>query len=138
HVATAAANRFVPVKLELGGKAPVVIFDDTPLEEAVAGAAFASFIATGQTCVSGARILVQDSIHDQFLAAFQKKIMAIKLGDPSDLATDLGPLISQRQMERALSYIEIGCEEGAHLVCGGRRAKLPPPLEEGFYVEPTV
>ena len=138
QVAGAAANRFVQVKLELGGKAPVVIFEDTPLNEAVAGAAFASFIASGQTCVSGARILVQDSIHDQFVEAFRKKTMAIRLGDPSDPSTDLGPLISQRQMERVLSYIEIGFKEGANLVCGGHRAKLEPPLENGFYVEPTI
>jgi len=138
QVASAAANRFVQVKLELGGKAPVVIFDDTPRPEAVAGAAFASFVASGQTCVSGARILVQDSIHDQFVEAFRKKAMAIRLGDPSDPSTDLGPLISQRQMELVLSYIKIGLEEGAELVCGGHRAKLGPPLEAGFYLEPTI
>ena len=138
QVAVAAANRHVPVTLELGGKAPVVIFGDTPLPEAVAGAAFAAFVASGQTCVSGARILVEDDIHDAFLEAFVAKARAIRLGHQLDPATDMGPVISRRQFDRVLSYIAMGQEEGAKLASGGRPAALPDPLGNGFYIEPTV
>jgi acyl-CoA reductase-like NAD-dependent aldehyde dehydrogenase len=138
RVATAAAERIVPVTLELGGKAPVVVFEDTPLEEAVAACTFAGFIASGQTCISGTRFLIQDKIYDAFVDRFVSKVKSIRLGDPADPATEMGPVISERQMHRALDYIRIGQEEGATLACGGRRAQLPPPLDVGYYVEPTV
>ncbi len=138
QVALAAAKRHVPATLELGGKAPVVIFADAPLEEAVAGAAFAAFVASGQTCVSGARILVEDSLYDSFLAAFVAKVRTIRLGDPLDPQTDMGPVIGKRQLERILSYVAIGVSEGARLVAGGSRAALGGKLANGFYIEPTV
>lgn len=138
RVAEAAARRVVPVTLELGGKAPVVIFEDTPLDEAVAASTFAGFIASGQTCISGTRFLVQDGIYEAFVDRFVDKVRRIRLGNPADPSTEMGPVISERQMKRALDYIRIGGEEGATLVTGGRRAQLPPPFDAGYFVEPTV
>src|SRR5690606_38852981 len=101
-VAGIAAERLIPCTLELGGKAPLVIFDDTPLEEAVRAALFACFVASGQTCVSGARVLVQRSLHDSFVEAFAERASAIRLGHPMDEDSQMGPVISRRQMDRVL------------------------------------
>jgi acyl-CoA reductase-like NAD-dependent aldehyde dehydrogenase len=138
RVAAAAAQRLVPATLELGGKAPVVVFDDTPLDEAVRACAFAGFIASGQTCISGTRFLVQEPLYPDFVEAFTLKVSSIRLGDPADPATEMGPVVSEAQMERVLGHIEIGRREGARVTCGGRRAQLAPPLDRGWYVEPTV
>lgn len=138
QVAEAAAKRLVPVTLELGGKAPVVIFEDTPLKEAIAASAFAGFVASGQTCISGTRFLVQQTIYDAFVDGFVEKVRSIRVGDPADPMTEMGPVISERQMNRALDYVRIGIEEGARLAAGGRRAQLAPPLDAGYFVEPTV
>jgi acyl-CoA reductase-like NAD-dependent aldehyde dehydrogenase len=138
QVASIAAQRLIPVALELGGKAPVIVFDDTPLDEAVAACTFAGFIASGQTCISGTRFLVQDRLYDTFVERFTAKAASIRLGDPADPATDMGPVVSERQMSRVLDYIRIGQSEGAVLATGGRRAQLAPPFDQGFFVEPTV
>jgi acyl-CoA reductase-like NAD-dependent aldehyde dehydrogenase len=138
HVALAAARRHVPATLELGGKAPVIVFGDAQLHEAVAGATFAAFVASGQTCVSGARILVEDSLYDAFAAAFVAKVQSLRLGHPLDPETDMGPVIGQRQFDRILSYVAIGLDEGARLVAGGSRAALGGKLADGFYIQPTV
>lgn len=137
-VAGLAAQRLIPTVMELGGKAPVVIFDDTPLDEAVAASTFAAFIASGQTCVSGTRFLVQRSIYDDFVSRFTAKAKSLRLGDPMDMATDMGPLISQNQLERSLQYVDAGKSEGAELVAGGNRPKLDAPFSQGFYIEPTI
>jgi acyl-CoA reductase-like NAD-dependent aldehyde dehydrogenase len=137
-VASIAAQRLVPTVMELGGKAPVVIFDDTPMDEAVAASTFAAFIASGQTCVSGTRFLVQRRIYDEFVARFAASADSLRLGDPLDPATDMGPLISTGQLQRALDYVETGAERGARLVAGGVRPDLPSPLDAGHFLRPTV
>ena len=137
-VATAAAQRLIPATMELGGKAPVIVFDDTPLDEAVAGAAFAGFIASGQTCVAGTRFLIQETIYDAFVDRLAKKVSAFRLGDPLDRTTDMGPVISRSQFDQTLEYIESGLAEGARLVAGGKRAQMSGALAEGFFIEPTV
>jgi acyl-CoA reductase-like NAD-dependent aldehyde dehydrogenase len=137
-VAGIAATRLVPTVMELGGKAPVVIFEDTPLEEAVTAAAFAGFIASGQTCVSGTRFLVQRSLYDRFVEAFAAKAASLRVGDPMDTATDMGPLISQSQLNRVLEYVESARSQGARLVAGGGRPHLAAPFDQGFFIEPTV
>lgn len=137
-VATAAAQRLIPATMELGGKAPVIVFDDTPLDEAVAGAAFAGFIASGQTCVAGTRFLIQETIYDAFVDKLAKKVSAFRLGDPLDRTTDMGPVISRSQFDQTLEYIESGLAEGARLVAGGKRAQMSGALAEGFFIEPTV
>lgn len=137
-VAAAAARRLARATTELGGKAPVIVFADAGLDRAVAGASFASFIAAGQTCICGSRILVERSLYDEFVPAFTAAAERIRIGDPADEATQLGPVISARQQERVVSYAELGVAEGARLVTGGRRPELEPPLDGGFFVEPGV
>lgn len=138
RVGAIAADRIVPVTLELGGKAPVLIFDGTPLEEAVNAAAFAAFVATGQTCISGTRFLVAAPLYDDFVAAFAAKARSIRLGHPADPETDMGPLIARRQTKRVLDYIDIGLQDGARLVAGGGQPDVSPPLSNENFVEPTV
>jgi acyl-CoA reductase-like NAD-dependent aldehyde dehydrogenase len=137
-VAAAAARRFAKVTTELGGKTPVVVFDDVDLERAVNGAAFAGFIAAGQTCICGSRMLVQERIYDEFVERLAAKASNIRLGDPSDPATQMGPVISRGRHENVLSYVEIGQREGATVATGGGAPELPAPFDGGYYVEPTV
>lgn len=137
-VARLAAERLIPATMELGGKAPVILFEDTPLEEAAAGATFASFIASGQTCVSGARILVHAPIYEAFLERFVERANRLRLGHPLSDDSQMGPLISERQMQRALGYIESARKEGGRIVAGGRPASLPAPLDKGYFLEPTI
>ena len=137
-IGVAAARRFARATTELGGKTPVIIFEDSGLERSVAGAAFGAFIAAGQTCICGSRLLVQESIYDDFVDAFAARAAAIRIGDPADAQTQLGPVISGRQHERVLGYVDIARAEGGRIVTGGGTPKLPAPLDAGFFVEPTV
>ena len=98
-IGEAAARNFAMTTLELGGKGAVIMFDDLDVERAVKGAAFAAFIGAGQTCVCGARILVQRSMYPAFLAKFKAKIESIRVGDPADPRTQLGPVISARSRD---------------------------------------
>lgn len=136
-VASIAGRNLTRVAVELGGKASVIVFDDTRVDDGVAAALFASFIATGQTCVQGARLLVQRSIHDEVVAGLVRRAGAIRLGDPQDPSTQMGPLVSARQRETVERYVAIGLAEGATLAAGGRR---PPgaAFEHGYYYLPTV
>jgi acyl-CoA reductase-like NAD-dependent aldehyde dehydrogenase len=133
RVAARAAERLVPCTLELGGKTPVLVFEDAPLDEAVAGCLFAAFVAAGQTCVSGARILVARAIYEPFLAALVARVRALRVGDPADPATDVGPVISAASRDRCRGHVETALSEGARLVAGGRPLDGP-----GHFVDPTV
>ena len=137
-VGVAAASRFARATTELGGKTPVLVFDDAGIDRAAAGAAFGAFIAAGQTCICGSRLLVQASIYDDFLAAFEARAGAIRIGDPTDERTQLGPLISSRQRDRVRGYVDLALEEGGRVATGGNAPSLPAPLDGGFYFEPTV
>ncbi|MCX5515443.1 betaine-aldehyde dehydrogenase [Kaistia algarum] len=137
-VAAAAAARLVPCTLELGGKTPVVIFEDSDIDEAAAGAVFAAFVAAGQTCVSASRFIVAEAIYEPFIEAFVARVEALRQGDPADLATDIGPVISATSRDRCLAYIETAKAEGARLVAGGGVPSLPAPFSGGNFVEPTV
>jgi acyl-CoA reductase-like NAD-dependent aldehyde dehydrogenase len=136
-VARAAAERFAKVTVELGGKTPVMVFDDVDIETAAKGVAFGAFVAAGQTCICGSRLLVQRSIHDEFVEALVAIARAIRIGDPFEPDTQLGPLISQAARERVLGYVELGVEEGGTIAAGGAASNVPG-LEGGFFVEPTV
>lgn len=134
-IVRASAGNLKRLQLELGGKSPDIVFADADLERAVPGASMGVFTNTGQVCVAGTRILVQRAIHDEFvqrMAAFAK---TIKIGDGREPGTQIGPLISQRQLERVMHYVDIGGKE-AELVHGGQR--LSGDLAKGFFVEPTV
>ena len=135
EIGVAAARRFARATTELGGKTPVIVFADAGVDRAVAGAAFGAFIAAGQTCICGSRILVQREIYDEVVDGLAQRAQGIRVGDPADEQTQMGPLISARQRERVLGYVGLG--EGT-VVAGGGTPSLPPPLDGGFFVEPTV
>ena len=135
-VAKLAGENLIRVTCELGGKAPVIVLPDADLDRAAAGAVFAAFIASGQTCVAGTRVLVHESQHDALVERMVKRTRAIRIGDPLDLATQLGPVVSARQLERTERYVEIGRAEGATIACGGRRPD--GALANGFFYEPTI
>ena len=135
EIGVAAAKRFARATTELGGKTPVIVFADAGVDRAVAGAAFGAFIAAGQTCICGSRILVQQEIYDEVVDGLARRAREIRVGDPADEATQMGPLISARQRERVLGYVGLG--EGT-VVAGGGTPSLPAPLDGGFFVEPAV
>jgi len=132
-VAAAAGHNLAKVAAELGGKASVIIYDDADFTSAVNGAVFAGYIAAGQTCVQGARVLISDKLYDRFATAFVEKVKGLRVGPPLDKRTDIGPVISERQREQVLHWIDVGIREGATLACGGKA--VPGP---GWYVEPAV
>ncbi|MGB3317387.1 MAG: betaine-aldehyde dehydrogenase [Albidovulum sp.] len=131
--ATAAAG-MRHVTMELGGKSPLIVFDDADIEDAVGGAMLGNFYSAGQVCSNGTRVFVQKGIKEKFLARLAERTKAIRLGDPMDEATQMGPLVSEAQLEKVLGYVRKGQEEGARLVTGGGRG----PAGSGFYLEPTV
>jgi acyl-CoA reductase-like NAD-dependent aldehyde dehydrogenase len=137
-VGVAAAQRFARATTELGGKSPVLIFEDAGTERAIKGAAFGAFIAAGQTCICGARIIAQERIYDQVVEGLAEIAGSIRLGDPSDERTQMGPIVSERQRRRVLDYVELGAEEGGRVVTGGGLPNLHAPFDRGFFVEPTV
>lgn len=123
--------------LELGGKSPNIILEDADLSIALPGSLFGVFLHSGQLCESGTRLFVPDHMHDQVVEGLVALASKIKLGHPLDPATDVGPVISKKQKETILSYIEAGKQEGATLVCGGNSVTIPG-CEEGHFVEPTI
>ena len=133
----AAARVFAHQTMELGGKTPVMVFDDFDVDQAVNYAAFGAFIGAGQTCVCASRHIVQASVYDEFVEKLAAKAKSIRIGDPFDPATQLGPVISAKQRDRVLSYAGTGNGEGARLVAGGVAATVPGN-EGGYFVEPTV
>jgi acyl-CoA reductase-like NAD-dependent aldehyde dehydrogenase len=137
-----AGRNFARQTLELGGKTPVLVFDDYDLDQAVNYAAFGAFVGAGQTCICASRHLVQRSIYSEFVERLAAKARTLRIGDPADPKTQLGPVISDKQRRRVLSYVEAGLAEGAKLVAGGRipdpAALGNPKLAGGFFVEPTV
>lgn len=128
-----AAGNFKRVTLELGGKSANVIFDDANLDAAVRAAASGIFFNAGQVCSAGSRILVQASVYDQVVERLAERANAIRVGSPQESGTAMGPLISKKQMDAVLGYIDIGRREGASVVAGGARVG-----ERGFFVAPTV
>jgi len=137
-VARNAAANLTRVTCELGGKSPNIVFDDADLDAAVNGAIAGIFGASGQTCIAGSRLLLHESIHDQFVDRLVSRAKTIKLGDPSQMETEMGPVATPEQLEKIQRYVEIGIQEGARLVCGGGRPKAPPPLARGWFFEPTI
>ncbi|GMH68814.1 hypothetical protein TrST_g5821 [Triparma strigata] len=135
----AAGKNLATVLSELGGKAPMIVFNDADIEQAVNGTAFGSFIATGQTCIAGTRLLVQEDIYDDFVAAYVEKVSKIRIGDPKDPSTQMGPVINQGQLEKVREFCELGEQEGGKILTGGKPVEnLPDELKNGYYWPPTV
>ncbi|WP_447037137.1 aldehyde dehydrogenase [Streptomyces sp. DSM 118878] len=135
RVMEVAAQNLTRVTLELGGKSAAIVLPDADAASAVAGIVPFAWMINGQACVAQTRILVPRTRYDEFAEAFAAAASALKVGDPMDPATELGPLVAERQQRRSLDYIRIGQEEGAKILAGGGR---PPGLDQGWYVEPTL
>ncbi len=133
----AAAASFKRVSLELGGKSPNIVFADANLEDAVNGAVSGIFAATGQTCIAGSRLLLQDSIYDLFVEKLLALAKTARMGNPMNYETQVGPVTTRPQYEKVLSYIDIAKTEGAELLMGGGPATRPE-CGSGWFVEPTV
>lgn len=138
-----ASQNLIPVTLELGGKSPNIFFadvcarDDSYLDKAIEG--FVLFaLNQGEVCTCPSRALIQESIYDQFMERALERVAAIKQGNPLDKSTMIGAQASQEQMEKILSYLDLGRQEGAECLIGGERNALEGPLADGFYIKPTV
>ena len=137
RVYQAAASQLKPVVLELGGKSPNIVFDDCVLDDAVKGAVSGIFAASGQTCIAGSRLLVQDSIHNEFLERLVSFAGTAKLGDPRLPTTQVGPITTRLQHKKVLDYIAIGEDEGAKLVLGGKPAVVEGS-GSGLFIQPSI
>ena len=133
----AAARGMKRVTMELGGKSPHIVFDDAELDNAAKGVISGILAATGQTCVAGSRLLVQQSIHDRFVEKILAMFKTARMGDPMSLDTQVGPISNKPQLEKILKYIDIAKSEGATVVVGGARASRPE-CGDGWFVEPTI
>lgn len=132
-----AAKHFKRCTLELGGKSPNIVFADAKLEDAVNGAVSGIFAATGQTCIAGSRLLLQESIHDEFLDRLLALAKTARMGNPMNPETQIGPITTRPQYEKVLGYIDIAKQEGAKVRLGGGPATRPE-CGRGWFVEPTV
>ena len=137
QIAQDAASHVARVSLELGGKSPNIVFADADLAAAVNGVVAGVFAATGQTCLAGSRVLVERGVHDELVNRLAERARTILLGDPMDIATEMGPVAFPEQLDKVLGYVELGVREGATVAAGGGR----PTSEEtrgGLFVEPTI
>lgn len=133
HIMQAAGRRLKPAAMELGGKSANIIFADADQERALDGALISIFSNNGQQCLAGSRILVQDSIFDEFVGRFVERAQKIRVGDPLDDATEIGPIASARHRQHILSYVDIAQSQGATLLTGGKALDRP-----GYFIEPTA
>ncbi len=132
-----AARLLKHTSMELGGKSPNIVFEDADLEQAAFGAISGIFAATGQTCIAGSRLLVQDSIHDAFVEKLLAVARTARMGDPMDPATQVGPITTPPQFQKVLDYIDIARAEGAQVLLGGERGSAPE-CGQGWFVQPTI
>ena len=132
-----AARHFKHTAMELGGKSPNIVFADADIDQAVFGAISGIFAATGQTCIAGSRLLVQDSIYDAVVEKLLAVARTARMGDPMDPATQVGPVTTPPQLSKVLDYIAVAREEGAALLLGGERGKAPE-CGSGWFVQPTI
>ena len=132
-----ASGSLKEVTLELGGKSPLIIFDDADIDNAISGALLANFYTQGEICTNGTRVFVQSGIYDEFIKKVCKRSAKIKLGDPMNLETQMGALISSEHLDKVMGYIEKAKSSGARLVCGGNRYDSNK-TRNGYFVEPTI
>jgi aldehyde dehydrogenase (NAD+) len=137
RIVAASAGNLKKLQLELGGKGPNIVFADADIPAAVGGSAFAIFHNQGQACIAGSRLLLHERIAAEFLDRFVTLAKSIRLGDPLDPETEMGPLTSRLHQERVLSFAEVAREQGGTILAGGRRPAAPH-LAAGCFVEPTI
>jgi acyl-CoA reductase-like NAD-dependent aldehyde dehydrogenase len=137
-IAKAAADNLTKVSLELGGKAPNIVFADSDLDQAVAGAMMGIFYNQGQVCCAGSRLFVEESVKDEFLGRLSDKAGKIAVGDPMNKATQMGPQVSEEQLNRIKGYVDIAREEGATVVAGGQPPQLDEAFQKGYFFTPTI
>ncbi|MFX3624297.1 MAG: aldehyde dehydrogenase [Ectobacillus sp.] len=133
-----ASHSLKRVAFELGGKAANIVFEDANLDKAIPTSIQAAFLNSGQVCLAGSRILVQRSIFDEFVKRFTAAAQKLKVGDPQDPSTSMGPLVSEEHYKKVTSYLEIAKQENSVLIYGGKRPELPEYLQDGYYLEPTI
>ena len=138
HIASVAAPMFKKLSLELGGKNPTVIFADCDFHDAVSNAVRSAFTNQGEICLCGSRILVEDSIYEDFKKEFIAQVQLLKVGDPFDDSVKVGALVSQSHFEKVQSYIDLAKQEGGTILCGGNQVHPTGRCENGWYLEPTV
>ncbi|MBU8880204.1 aldehyde dehydrogenase family protein [Bacillus sp. FJAT-29790] len=136
-IMTNASGNIKNISLELGGKSPNIVFADADLETAIDYALNGIFMNAGQVCNAGSRLLLEESIHDEFVNKLVEKAQAIRVGPGNQDSTEMGALVSESHMNKVLSYIQAGIEEGAKLACGGKRI-TENGLEKGYFIEPTI
>lgn len=132
-----ASDTIKKISLELGGKSPNIIFADSNIQNAVLGSLMGIYLNAGQVCQAGSRVLVEESVHDQFVSMFNNFVGGLKVGDPMDPATRMGPVVSDSQLDTVESYVKAGSSENATLVRGGNRL-TGGEYDKGFYYEPTI
>jgi acyl-CoA reductase-like NAD-dependent aldehyde dehydrogenase len=137
-IARAAADNLTKVSLELGGKAPNIVFADADMEQAVNGAMMGIFFNQGQVCCAGSRIFLAEEIKDEFLDRFKEKAQKVKVGDPMDAGTHMGPQVSEEQLDRIKGYVDIAREEGAQVLTGGCPPQLEGDFQKGYFFQPTI
>jgi aldehyde dehydrogenase (NAD+) len=137
RIMSLASQSMKKCTLELGGKSANIVLEDADLDLAVDGALYAIFYHQGQCCEAGTRLFLPEKLHDEFLDKMVTKTKKMKIGDPKDMKTDIGPLVSARQRDRVMGYIKTGIEQGAMVAVGGS-APQSPELSKGFFVEPTI
>jgi len=137
-VAKAAADNLTKVSLELGGKAPNIVFSDADLEQAVNGAMMGIFFNQGQVCCAGSRLFLDARVKDEFLDRFKEKSSRVKVGDPMDKNTQMGPQVSEEQLNRIKGYVDIAKEEGAQVLTGGCPPQLEGDFQKGYFFQPTI
>lgn len=136
-IVRASAGNLKKVQLELGGKGPNIVFEDAHIPAAVGGAAFAIFHNQGQACIAGSRLMLHESIADEFLEKFVGLAKSIRLGDPMSAETEMGPLTSKLHLDRVMAYVDVAKEQGGEILCGGK-APDAPELADGYFIEPTI
>jgi acyl-CoA reductase-like NAD-dependent aldehyde dehydrogenase len=132
-----AADHVAKVTLELGGKSPNIVFEDADIQAAANGVVSGIFAATGQTCMAGSRLVVDERVHDELVEVLSEKAKTIKLGNPLETESEMGPVAFKEQLEKVQDYIRTGQEEGASLAFGGKRPDTEE-LKDGFFIEPTI
>jgi betaine-aldehyde dehydrogenase len=137
-IARTAADNLTKVSLELGGKAPNIVFADADIEQAVNGAMMGIFFNQGQVCCAGSRLFLDERVKDEFLARFKERAERVKVGDPMDKTTQMGPQVSAEQLTRIKSYVDIARGEGATVFTGGGSPELEGNFKNGYFFQPTV